>query len=264
MAELGLEITPDHRELLRMATNLNGNYATMLAKGDGEAAAPVFEKAANHARRLLAAHRELTFPERFSAANALRNEARSHAQRKDASKTIASLSEAFEAGLLAASRLPADKDFAFLRGNPDYVALLRRWEKHEEPPEKLDYPLGPHPLDAVEFQGRWYKYYGGALPWHLAQLECQEKGGYLACITSEAESMFVRSAWPQGNYWLGGAHYPDGAWRWITGEPVTYTSWAEGEPFEDGGRINAGPDGLWRGAIADEEMDFGYVCEWEE
>lgn len=78
-------------------------------------------------------------------------------------------------------------------------------------------------------------------------------GGHLVTIGSAQENAFVfdlvnvPGAWTEpnaygmvGGPWIGFAQAPDGAepaggWAWITGEPITYTNWANGEPndFDD-------------------------------
>jgi hypothetical protein len=75
--------------------------------------------------------------------------------------------------------------------------------------------------------------------------------GYLATITSAPENAFMATnfsaeAGPDQNGWLGGYQdtsapdysEPAGGWRWVTGEPWSYTNWAPGEPDNDGGDQN--------------------------
>lgn len=75
--------------------------------------------------------------------------------------------------------------------------------------------------------------------------------GYLATITSAAENTFVftnfsAEAGPFQEGWLGGYQdtsapdysEPAGGWRWVTGEPWSYTNWATNEPDNDGGNQN--------------------------
>jgi hypothetical protein len=74
-------------------------------------------------------------------------------------------------------------------------------------------------------------------------------GWYLATATSQDENVWiwgaVNGAWsrnggnfPPGQYWLGGympSPNPPHHWAWVTGEPWSYTDWANGEPNGDGG-----------------------------
>lgn len=77
-----------------------------------------------------------------------------------------------------------------------------------------------------------------------AQRRHEGLSGHLATLTSPGEQAIARqfAARVEGlgmNIWLGGyqeedAAEPDGGWKWITGEPWTFTSWAEGEPNNAG------------------------------
>jgi hypothetical protein len=69
--------------------------------------------------------------------------------------------------------------------------------------------------------------------------------GYLATLTSAGENTFVvanfSAEWgPFQDGWLGGYQdttapdysEPAGGWRWVTGEPWSYTNWFTGGPVE--------------------------------
>ena len=95
--------------------------------------------------------------------------------------------------------------------------------------------------------GHWYRLAvptGGSLPWGTARDNAAAAGGYLATLTSSAESDFafsvsqfaggwqVTNATPQYcvGPWLGGSQPPDaieptGGWRWGNGEPWSWTNW---------------------------------------
>ena len=90
--------------------------------------------------------------------------------------------------------------------------------------------------------GHWYQATGtrGAITWPSAQAACIAHDGYLATITSDAESSMIRrmvqaTNWGQFGPWLGGyqdqsaSDYsePAGGWRWVTGEPWTWTVWED-------------------------------------
>jgi hypothetical protein len=75
--------------------------------------------------------------------------------------------------------------------------------------------------------------------------------GYLATLTSAAENNFLFStfsaqAGPLQEGWLGGYQdtsapdysEPSGGWRWVTGEPWSFTAWANAEPDNIGGNQN--------------------------
>ena len=72
------------------------------------------------------------------------------------------------------------------------------------------------------------------ITWDAAHQATSALGGgwHLATITSAAEQAFVDSLPLSGvEYWLGGFQDPlttlvaDENWRWVTGEPFTYTNW---------------------------------------
>jgi len=90
------------------------------------------------------------------------------------------------------------------------------------------------------------------ISWYQANTSAMSAGGYLATITSAAENSFVYSIldydmhfigeWDWGP-WLGGyqpagSAEPYGGWRWVTGEPFTYTNWKPGNPDNAGGIEN--------------------------
>ena len=88
--------------------------------------------------------------------------------------------------------------------------------------------------------------------WPQAKIEAENRGGYLATITSAAEGNFVvstvipsNSFWqpdPRGagftdlfGPWIGGfqpdaSPEPAGNWQWVTGESFGPSFWAAGEP----------------------------------
>lgn len=108
-------------------------------------------------------------------------------------------------------------------------------------------------------------------------LSFQGVSGHLVTITSAAENAFLvdnivppqRNPAPLiGGFQPPGAREPDGGWRWVTGEPFTYTNWASGEPNEgvpdaDFMVFTAPPEptvGTWND-IAD--LDSGYIIEYD-
>ncbi|MBP6776244.1 MAG: PEP-CTERM sorting domain-containing protein [Piscinibacter sp.] len=104
--------------------------------------------------------------------------------------------------------------------------------------------------------GHYYEVVVKDLNWQQAQSFAEDRGGYLATITSASENAFVYSlaapevvprAWLYGVYgpWLGGfqrsdSMEPAAGWQWVNGEgDFVYTNWGPGEP-NDG---NDGPEG---------------------
>ena len=82
-----------------------------------------------------------------------------------------------------------------------------------------------------------YQLVMGALSWEEASQRCQEMGGHLATITSQAEmDEIVAMAEAAGAeyIWLGGTtSYDDDGnvfGHWVTGEDFSFQAWAPGEP----------------------------------
>lgn len=145
-------------------------------------------------------------------------------------------------------------------------------------------PFGPN--------GTWnlYKTVSAPMTWADAQAAAERsvdplgktgKPGHLVCISSAAENMFVRQKVEGGCIWLGltdnekrggkEAHdNPRGGWRWLTGEPLTYTAWRSMEPndagtgedgvaMESAGRWGDWPDGV----DGFSEWRHSSMIEWE-
>jgi formylglycine-generating enzyme required for sulfatase activity len=119
--------------------------------------------------------------------------------------------------------------------------------------------------------------------WRSAKSAAEGRGGYLACIASADENMWIWSALVQpqssgwdawiGLYQSGGAE-PAGGWQWISGEPLTFVGWCGNQPdnsngFEDYAHFMTlhGPgcwndireDGCYSGTCYIED----YIVEWD-
>src|SRR5438034_10728326 len=93
----------------------------------------------------------------------------------------------------------------------------------------------------------------GAISWDDARAAAQSLTyagfpGHLVTFTSATEHDFVArnvfsTVAPTDQLWLGGYQdgsapdylEPRGGWRWVTGEPWSYTAWEAGEPNNYGG-----------------------------
>jgi hypothetical protein len=103
----------------------------------------------------------------------------------------------------------------------------------------------------TNYNGHSYYRSTGSMTWTAAKVACENMGGHLVTISNAAENNFVFNTWPSG--WIGFTdEVVEGQWRWVTGEPVTYTNWNAGEPnnsgnedyaqFVNGGRWNDLPN----------------------
>ena len=101
------------------------------------------------------------------------------------------------------------------------------------------------------YNGHSYYRSTGSMTWTAARQACANMGGYLVTVTSAAENNFIFNLWPSG--WIGLTdEVVEGQWRWVTGEPYSYSSWNPGEPnnagnedyvqFVGGGRWNDLPN----------------------
>jgi len=79
------------------------------------------------------------------------------------------------------------------------------------------------------YNGHSYYRSTGSMTWTDARQACANMGGYLVTVTSAAENNFIFGLWPSG--WIGLTdEVVEGQWRWVTGEPYSYSSWNPGEP----------------------------------
>lgn len=116
--------------------------------------------------------------------------------------------------------------------------------------------------EAQSFNGHVYQVVTDAKNYEDAELLCELAGAHLATITSAEEQQFIYSLTGKDDVWLG-ASYKNGTWKWVTGEPFSYTNWVKGQP--------SNPDKepylqFWRGEGEwDDATDRknSYVMEWE-
>lgn len=68
--------------------------------------------------------------------------------------------------------------------------------------------------------------------WSKAQAEAQSLGGNLVTINDSAEQQWLAQAFGTSELlWIGLNDFAqEGIWQWVSGEPVTYQNWADGEP----------------------------------
>jgi hypothetical protein len=132
--------------------------------------------------------------------------------------------------------------------------------------------------------GSWYRIVNrsgqGAIDWSQSRASAQAIGGDLAVLSTAAENAaFVHLTRGQirGNPWIGlyqdrsspDFAEPAGGWRWVNGEPLSWTNWSTGEPNNVGSEdwaivwLNNGPEGRWNDyqPTVPQGPD-GYVIEW--
>lgn len=71
-----------------------------------------------------------------------------------------------------------------------------------------------------------------SMSWTAANAAAQALGGHLVTIANAAENNLFTGL---NQHWIGFTDQAtEGQWAWVTGEPVTYTNWAAGEPNNSG------------------------------
>ena len=107
--------------------------------------------------------------------------------------------------------------------------------------------------------GHFYALTENASSWDQAQTTATAFGGNLATINDATENQWVLDTFAQpSNIWIGfyqdlldpDYSEPGGAWKWISGEAVTYTNWISGEPNDNGSEHWAqmkGSGSVWDG-----------------
>lgn len=90
------------------------------------------------------------------------------------------------------------------------------------------------PIKTVVSKGHIYELYDKPTSWETAKLVCENKGGHLATITSSEEQKIIESLIRYGKrtfYNVGATNLENiNEWKWVTGESMSYTNWAIGEP----------------------------------
>lgn len=108
--------------------------------------------------------------------------------------------------------------------------------------------------------------------WQDIEEYCEDLGGHLATVTSAGEDEFLFNQINETR--LEKVHIgltldrQENKWEWVTGEPVDYTNWGEGEPNDCDGEesyamyyLGEYPDGEWNDGYLSECGIF--FCEWD-
>ena len=129
--------------------------------------------------------------------------------------------------------------------------------------------------------GHWYALWNDNGTWLQAKAAAEARGGHLATVTSAQENSFLWSTLASSPFpcfaMLGGYQdtsapdysEPAGGWRWVTGEPFSYTAWYAIEPNDGAGN---GPEnhisfrefdcGAQWNDIPDDVWNHTYFVEW--
>jgi formylglycine-generating enzyme required for sulfatase activity len=133
--------------------------------------------------------------------------------------------------------------------------------------------------------GHWYQWvpYGSLTTWLETQVDANTRGGHLATVTSLAEDAFARSLFEPGScqsctnlatiIWIGGYQdrdaadfsEPAGGWRWVTGEPWSFTNWHPNEPNDFKGYedfLGLTCNGSWNDGHNPSTCSTAAIIEW--
>jgi hypothetical protein len=128
--------------------------------------------------------------------------------------------------------------------------------------------------DPIPFGEHFYSITREAIPWSEAVRLAQDQGGYLVSINDRQENDFVHQNFgthvpleAESSVWLGLSDArKEGEFEWLSGDPLAYTNWDEGQPDNSGGGqdcTHTFPSGRWDDIECDENVwDFA-VIEFE-
>ncbi|MBQ7195846.1 MAG: hypothetical protein IJS40_00365 [Synergistaceae bacterium] len=136
----------------------------------------------------------------------------------------------------------------------------------------------------IRWNGHRYQIYNENLTWEQAKARCEQLGGHLVTITSEAEQNFINTVLQNANtsfnaYWIGAKADELGWWKWVTDEVFEkqYENFTSGQPDgsgiylqilisqENGSAIQSSSVlGEWDDTTTDTTIQRGYICEWDD
>ena len=144
------------------------------------------------------------------------------------------------------------------RGDEDYATMNFSWRKQWNDDNGSKSYRGIIEVDPVgvseakSYNGSKYLLTDGVKNWEAAQAEARQQGGNLVTINNAAEERWIKQNFGDDrSFWIGlNDKAQEGQFRWVSGEAVTYTNWAPGEPNDalgdqDYGRMNYGDSKQW-------------------
>merc|ERR1712142_764444 len=112
---------------------------------------------------------------------------------------------------------------------------------------------------------RAFKLHNSKKNWQDAQQTCQMEGGNLVTVDTSEINNILKSE--RKRIWIGASDLEtEGTFLWTNGKPLSYNSWARGEPNDHGNRedcveVNFRSPGLWNDAVCGALRPF--ICEIE-
>ncbi len=113
------------------------------------------------------------------------------------------------------------------------------------------------------YNGKEYRLTSSAKTWEDAQAEAIAAGGNLVILNDAAEQAWVWDTFGRTQnrtLWLGITDkFQEGQWRWISGEPSSYTHWLPGQPDDYQGNQDYGAIGSTDGRWDDQTNSGGAI-----
>lgn len=179
----------------------------------------------------------------------------------DGGKTYAPLIAARKGYDVAALRAREQYERAMEKAKADYLSNLRVVEASAAR-ESNAAGVKEVAEEKGRVEGERYIYFSSPVTWSAAKSICEALGGRLVTVESkEKGELILRLTGGQGT-WLNASRTRAG-WKWGTGEALSYTQWAEGQPDNQKKRENVAvmwSDGNWHDLHPDALKPF--VCEW--
>ena len=135
---------------------------------------------------------------------------------------------------------------------------------------KID--TGDTGITLYQYNGHFYAIVNTSVSFTNAKAYCENFGGHLVYIESEAEKLFIedlrqKTGLTAQGIWIGASDEGhEGEWKWLNGKSLQYSCWYSGEPNNGNGYEHYAhiryEDGLWNDASEPNGMIF--ICEWEK
>ncbi|XP_050411641.2 macrophage mannose receptor 1 isoform X2 [Patella vulgata] len=126
------------------------------------------------------------------------------------------------------------------------------------------------------FKGQCYQFNNFERRWNDAQRYCSNYHGHLVVIKSAEEQNFIMSSlrklhWNRNGVWIGATdRHKEMHWQWLTGETISYSNWASGQPscswlcIEDCGQLRYRDGGKWHDYPCNSiPYLYSFICQYD-
>ncbi len=126
-----------------------------------------------------------------------------------------------------------------------------------------DYCHGDY-ISGFIYMGSWngHSYYCSKdkMTWQDAKAFCNDKGGYLAVVSSSEENHFLANLLQADAAFIGlSDHEQEGHWKWVNQEPVNYSNWYYNQPNNYHGKqhyVELLKNGYWNDQYYYKKLEF--------